>query len=62
MTGNADHHIYFYDFMRPKGPLVARVAGHRSMVADVCWNSEGTVLASCDQSGVVAIWGKAAGL
>ncbi|CAI5474978.1 unnamed protein product [Closterium sp. Yama58-4] len=25
VTGNADHHVYFYDFMKPRSPLVARV-------------------------------------
>ncbi|CAI7854988.1 unnamed protein product [Closterium sp. NIES-54] len=56
VTGNADHHVYFYDFMRPRSPLVARVPGHKAMVVDVSWNNSNTVLASCDCDGVVALW------
>ncbi|CAI5496705.1 unnamed protein product [Closterium sp. Naga37s-1] len=56
VTGNADHHVYFYDFMKPRSPLVARVPGHKAMVVDVSWNNSNTVLASCDCDGVVALW------
>ncbi|CAI5996678.1 unnamed protein product [Closterium sp. NIES-64] len=56
VTGNADHHVYFYDFMKPRSPLVARIPGHKAMVVDVSWNNSNTVLASCDCDGVVALW------
>ncbi|GJP61647.1 hypothetical protein CLOP_g18785 [Closterium sp. NIES-67] len=59
VTGNADHHVYFYDFMKPRSPLVARVPGHKAMVVDVSWNNTNTVLASCDCDGVVALWQRA---
>jgi len=65
VVGSEDNIIYIFSY--PINPAqsggttsqkVTILPGHQAPVLDVGWNSDGTVLASCDANGIVKVWYK----
>ncbi len=58
VSGSEDMSVYIYDVLRPDGRPVCinQLQGHSSIVQDVSWNADETLLASCDATGMVILW------
>lgn len=56
VTGSEDFTVYFFDVERETKPCVNKLQGHSSPVLDVSFNCDESLLASCDQSGIVIVW------
>jgi len=48
--------VYLYDIDREIRTLINKLQGHCSAVFDVSFNSDESLLASCDQQGLVIVW------
>ena len=48
--------VYLYDVDREIRTLINKLQGHCSAVFDVSFNTDESLLASCDQQGLVIIW------
>ncbi|MBM2614890.1 protein kinase [Actinoplanes sp. LDG1-06] len=53
-TGGVDRRVLIWDLDR--GELVRTLEGHRTMVTDLVWNADGSLLVSCDASPAVHQW------
>src|SRR5689334_819706 len=58
VSGSEDMSVYIFDIMRADGKPVCinQLQGHSSIVYDVSWNADETLLASCDATGMVILW------
>jgi WD40 repeat protein len=50
------HLVYLYDVDREIRTLINKLQGHCSAVFDVSFNADESLLASCDQQGLVIVW------
>lgn len=48
--------VYFFDIGKDSKPCVNKLLGHSAPVLDVCFNCDESLLASCDEQGLVIIW------
>ncbi len=48
--------VYLYDVDREIRTLINKLQGHCSAVFDVSFNADESLLASCDQQGLVIVW------
>jgi len=55
VSGSENGTIFIFDVTRAQ-PCVNELQGHAGIVYDVCWNSDETLLASCDSTGTVILW------
>ena len=56
VTGSEDMCVYIFDVERDTKPCVNKLQGHSGPVMDVCFNCDESMLASCDQQGLVIVW------
>jgi WD40 repeat protein len=48
--------VYLYDVDREIRTLINKLQGHCSAVFDASFNADESLLASCDQQGLVIVW------
>ena len=48
--------VYIYDVDREIRTLINKLQGHCSAVFDASFNADESLLASCDQQGLVIVW------
>ncbi|CAG2212599.1 WD repeat-containing protein 13 [Mytilus edulis] len=58
ISGSEDMCVYFFDVCKESKPCVNKLLGHSAPVLDVCFNCDESLLASCDEQGMVIIWKK----
>ncbi|XP_063443917.1 WD repeat-containing protein 13-like [Mytilus trossulus] len=56
ISGSEDMCVYFFDVCKESKPCVNKLLGHSAPVLDVCFNCDESLLASCDEQGMVIIW------
>jgi WD40 repeat protein len=56
VSGSEDMCVYFFDVCKETKPCVNKLLGHSAPVLDVCFNCDESLLASCDEQGMVIIW------
>nr|XP_034312281.1 WD repeat-containing protein 13 isoform X1 [Crassostrea gigas] len=56
ISGSEDMCVYFFDIGKDSKPCVNKLLGHSAPVLDVCFNCDESLLASCDEQGLVIIW------
>lgn len=56
VSGSEDMCVYFFDIGKDSKPCVNKLLGHSAPVLDVCFNCDESLLASCDEQGLVIIW------
>jgi len=57
VAGGEDGCVYIFDIgRRGRAALINKLQGHATAVHDVSWSYDESLLASCDDSGVVLIW------
>ncbi|XP_060067146.1 WD repeat-containing protein 13-like [Ylistrum balloti] len=56
VSGSEDMCVYFFDVGKDNKPCVNKLLGHSAPVLDVCFNCDESLLASCDELGMVIIW------
>ncbi|CAF4261065.1 unnamed protein product [Rotaria sp. Silwood2] len=56
VSASEDMCVYLYDVDREVRTLINKLQGHCSAVFDVSFNADESLLASCDQQGLVIIW------
>lgn len=56
VSASEDMCVYLYDIDREIRTLINKLQGHCSAVFDVSFNSDESLLASCDQQGLVIVW------
>ena len=58
VSGSEDGDVYVFDLMSNKKSCVNRLQGHSGPVLDVSWCYDESLLATCDESGVVIVWSR----
>ncbi|CAF1511423.1 unnamed protein product [Adineta steineri] len=56
VSASEDMCVYLYDVDREIRTLINKLQGHCSAVFDVSFNADESLLASCDQQGLVIVW------
>ncbi|KAK6171153.1 hypothetical protein SNE40_019402 [Patella caerulea] len=56
ISGSEDMCVYFFDVTKDSKTCVNKLLGHSAPVLDVCFNCDESLLASCDEQGMVIIW------
>ena len=56
VTGNENMNVTFFDIQRNERPCVNSLQGHSSVVLDISFNYNESLLCSCDVDGVVIVW------
>ncbi|CAF3536210.1 unnamed protein product [Rotaria socialis] len=56
VSGSEDMCVYLYDVDREVRTLINKLQGHCSVVFDASFNTDESLLASCDQQGLVIVW------
>lgn len=55
VSGSEDFRVLIFDSSRAN-PCINTLQGHGAPVFDVAWNYNESLLASCDETGVVILW------
>jgi len=66
VCGSEDNRVYIFSYPVDHKPALGvgesrrltSLPGHEAPVLDVSWNCDGTILVSCDSTGVVKVWNK----
>lgn len=56
VAGSEDGRVHLLDLGHQPPLVLAGLSAHRAPVIGVCWNRDGSRIASCDKQGMVVVW------
>ena len=56
VSGSENGSVYIYDPLRDTPVCINQLQGHSGIVYDISWNSDESLLATCDATGMVILW------